>query len=372
MSLTPGREEDVYMSDQQKKKSGSKFWPFDDAKQRKLLGGHFFGQPDNFGEPEEFEHPKSFGDRFSALRPRRSGIGKEGSASRKTVSLGYLPDLPDLRDRNFSEFINPEEKSKKASSPEQFVKFREKLLALKQKGLPTQVNNIQWCTPVENQGELGSCTAQAVVSMMEYMQLRGNGKYVEGSRLFVYKTTRNLLGWIGDTGGSLRAAMKSLALFGIPPEEYWPYVIERFDEEPSSFLYSFAANYQALDYTRLDSYGLKQAIIIENIKNVLAAGLPVVFGFSVYTSISNAPDIPFPNPTMDKQIGGHAVMAVGYDIERVVNGKPTPSLIIRNSWGPEWGVYGYGYLPFDYINFGLAQDFWTVFKLEWLDLAKFD
>lgn len=284
-------------------------------------------------------------------------------AGRRVVGLGWSPDLPDCRDYTLdSEAIADKLQRRKSI----LIKGAGK------KGLPSAVDNRGACSPVEDQGSLGSCTAQAVVGALEYMMCRGKPeKRVDGSRLFVYKTTRRLLGWTGDTGAYIRTAIQAVATFGVPPEQFFPYDPERFEEEPDAFLYSFASNYQALDYTRLDPKDKSREIALDNVKHALAAGFPVVLGFSVYSSLGNAPDIPMPTGG-DELRGGHAVMAVGYDDgHKARGGAKVPSLIIRNSWGVSWGDRGYGYLPYDYLLRGLAQDCWTILKSEWIDTSRF-
>jgi C1A family cysteine protease len=284
---------------------------------------------------------------------------------RPVVALGWHPDLPDFRDKTSSD------KSAQQSLERAARSYRQLAGANAPRALPRKHENLQWCPPIEDQGALGSCTAQAVVGLIEFMQRRV-GQHVDGSRLFTYKVTRKLLGWSGDTGAYLRTAMKSVAAFGVPPEEYWPYDVAKYEEEPSAFLYSFAASYKALEYTRIDVPGAAPKATLEEIKRVVASGLGIVFGFSVYSSISNLPDIPVPRPR-DRLEGGHAVMIVGYDDDhRLPNGKACPSLIIRNSWGVNWGAKGYGYLPYEYVLRNLADDFWTVLKSDWLELKVFD
>ena len=145
-----------------------------------------------------------------------------------------------------------------------------------------------WCSPVEDQGSLGSCTAQAGAGVVEYYENRAFGKYIDASRLFLYKVTRNLLHWTGDTGAFLRSTMGALVLFGAPPEEYWPYEISDFDIEPTAFCYAFAQNYQTIKYFRHDPPGTAKNILLNRIKSYLAAGHPSMFGFTVYSSISQA------------------------------------------------------------------------------------
>lgn len=223
---------------------------------------------------------------------------------------------------------------------------------------------------IHDQGALQSCTAQAVVTLVEYCLRKAVGGHTDFSRLFLYKVTRNLLGIVGDQGATLRETIKAMALFGVPPERYHPYVAARFDDEPSAFLYSFAQSFKALDYVRLDPQGASGAEVLDAIRRSLAAGYPVAFGFTVFSSISYAADVPFPS-MQDRPRGGHAVVIVGYDDEHRVNGESVPSLIIQNSWGELWGEKGVGYLPYRYVEAGLACDFWSILKQDWLDLPSF-
>lgn len=291
---------------------------------------------------------------------RPSVLNSGGSSpARHVVSMGWHPDLPDFRDKDLTH-SDVGKKLKKVKS-----------LITSGEPIPVKSDNRAGCSPIEDQGAIGSCTAQAVVGLMEYMMRRSGGGHVDGSRLFTYKVTRNLLNWTGDRGAYLRTAMHSVAAFGVPPEKHWPYVVNRYDEEPSAFLYSFADNYKALNYARLDPIGLKPAEVLASLKRVLKAGYCAVFGFTVYTSLSGKADIPFPTQT-DSVSGGHAVMAVGYDDNhKNEEGVEVPSLIIRNSWGTGWGEQGYGYLPYDYVLAGLARDFWAAFKWAWIESKQF-
>jgi C1A family cysteine protease len=190
---------------------------------------------------------------------------------------GWLPDWPDIRDYTAEhEEIKP------------LLETLGVAEAAKPAKLPATVDLRPWFSPVEDQGSLGSCTANAAVGTLEYFERRAFGNYIDASRLFVYKVTRDLLGWHGDTGAFLRTTMGELALFGAPPEKYMPYDIAQFDVEPTAFQYSLAADYKAIRYFRLDPPGTTPAHLLARIKSNLAAGLPAMFGFTVYSSYRQA------------------------------------------------------------------------------------
>jgi C1A family cysteine protease len=275
-------------------------------------------------------------------------------------SMGWERDLPDIRDLTAE------------ASQVNKVLTQSKALKAAKKTLPVAADLRKWCSPIEDQGELGSCTANAGVGLMEYFERRAFGTHLDASRLFLYKVTRNLLGWTGDQGAYLRSTMKSMVLFGLPPERYWPYNAKKFDDEPTTFCYAFAQNYKSVQYYRLDPAGTQPSKVLSAVRESLAAGLPSMFGFSVYSSMPGAGeggDIPFPQPG-DRLEGGHAVVTVGYDDNRKI-GKEKGALIIRNSWGKDWGEKGYGWLPYAYVEQGLADDFWTLVKAEYVNTDLF-
>jgi C1A family cysteine protease len=231
----------------------------------------------------------------------------------------------------------------------------------------------QYFSPIEDQGQLGSCTANAAVGLVEYYEKRASGRFLDASRLFVYKTTRNLVGATGDTGAEIRNAMGALVLFGAPPEKYWPYHVSKFDVEPTPFCYAFADNFKSIKYLRLDIVGVGGPALLDKIKTYLASNLPSMFGFPVYNEFMDPPanaKVAYPAPH-SKFHGGHAIVAAGYDDNLPINANEKGALLIRNSWGTSWGEHGYAWLSYKYVTKGVALDWWTVVNQNWVDTGNF-
>ena len=283
---------------------------------------------------------------------------------RVSPGMGWIPDVPSIHDYTaVSPVVAPLVAKTRLAAPP---------------APPGHVDLRQYFPPIWDQQELGACTAHSGAALIGYFEKKALRRSVDVSRLFVYKTTRNLTGAKGDAGAYLRTTMESLAVFGAPPENYWPYdgsaeaSNKRFDLEPSPFCYAFARNYAAVTYLRLDPVNATPEHVLANIRTHLAAGFPSMFGFPAYDEYMNAgPDgkVAFPAPSSQLN-GGHANVAVGYD-DHLAIGPDTGALLVRNSWGTSWGMHGYGWLSYKYVTQGLAVDWWTVMKQAWVDTGQF-
>lgn len=245
----------------------------------------------------------------------------------KNYSLGWIPDVPDCRDVPFRlTFRLPSE-------------------------LPAVVALRAGCAPVEDQESLGSCTAQALVGALEFLQIKAGLPVKDLSRLFAYFNARRLGGTIlFDSGSTIRTVVKAGRRFGVCRESLWSYDTSKFADTPPPECYKEGREHQITAYQRLSG--------LDEIKACLAMGLPFVFGFSVYESamsddVAKSGDIPMPIDG-ESLLGGHAIMGVGYDDEKQL-------VTFRNSWGEGWGNAGYGTLPYAYLESrDLSDDFWCI------------
>lgn len=223
------------------------------------------------------------------------------------------------------------------------------------KYVPTKakVSNIKdlrvYCSPIENQGNLGSCTGQAIAGAIELLNKR-NKKPNDISRLFIYYYERQLINTINyDSGAYIRDGIKVTSKQGAPIEPLWPYIINKYRIQPNATAIKDAAKRKVTLYERVADFNG----CIDAISN----GFPVVVGFDVYSSFNNigrSGIMTYPNVNVERQLGGHAVLLVGYD-----NNKGY--FIARNSWGAGWGDKGYFYMPFDVIqNTSMSADFWVI------------
>ncbi len=233
---------------------------------------------------------------------------------------------------------------------------------------PARVDWRAYGSAIRDQGHLPSCTAHACAALVEYFIRRATGMAYQGSPLFLHQTTGRLLHGATGPETDLRTTLKAMIRFGLPPEQHWPYRAEYAQHEPEAFLYSFARELEGLTYVRLD--GTTGAETREAVRSYLAAGLPSVLGFSVFSSATEAADIPAPT-IYDRVCGGQAVVAVGYDDGHRIR-STRGALLVRNCWGADWGDGGHGWLPYSYVDEGLAADFWTILKADWLGSGEFE
>lgn len=242
--------------------------------------------------------------------------------------LNWRPDLPDARDRLF-----------------QPLGWRPYFL------LPKRIDLRPQCSAVEDQGDLGSCTGNAIAGAIELLDVKNGGGFTDISRLFIYYNERVYLNEVDqDNGAYIRDGIKSIHKIGAASEAIWPYDIAKFAEKPSPAAYADANNRRFNGYYRV--------LTLSGVCNALASGFPVVFGFTVYSSfmsdyVARTGMMPMPMKG-DRVEGGHAVLAVGYD-------KKSQRIIVRNSWGSGWGDNGYFYMPMDYISDrNLSDDLWVL------------
>jgi C1A family cysteine protease len=200
---------------------------------------------------------------------------------------------------------------------------------------------------------LGSCTANAITAAVEFLDIKDKIPELALSRLFLYYNERAAEGTINyDSGASLRDGIKVLADQGVCQESLWPYDINKFTSKPSDECYQAAQAHKAIVYQRLTT--------LNDMRACLAAGFPLVFGITVYESfesdqVAKSGIVPMPSKS-ERSLGGHALLAVGYNDQ-------FSTILVRNSWGPNWGINGYFTLPYQYIsNNNLADDFWTIRK----------
>jgi C1A family cysteine protease len=247
--------------------------------------------------------------------------------SRTFGRYGWIPDLPDARDHVYQ-------------------------LPKKPGALPPSADLRAGCPSVYDQGDLGSCTANAIAAALEFDQMKQKLAYSVPSRLFIYYNERSLEGTIdSDSGAQIRDGIKTVASQGVCPEKMWPYVDGALTNTPPAPCYKYAKLHPAVQYARVVQD-------VTQMKAVLAAGFPFVFGFTVYESfegdeVAKTGIVPMPE-SAEATLGGHAVMAVGYD-------DTSQRFLVRNSWGTDWGMGGYFTIPYAYLtDSNLADDFWVI------------
>ena len=267
-------------------------------------------------------------------------------SAKKSAKPGYgwTPDLPDNRDHTYAAPLA----KLTAKAP-----------------LPAKADLRKGCPPVYNQGNIGSCTANAIAAAVEFDRKKQKLSDFVPSRLFIYYNERAMEHTTGtDAGAQIRDGIKSVGKLGVCPEAEWTYDDTEADpqtgvwpagakpaQKPPAGCYTDAKKFQALNYHRVDRS-------LGQMKGCLAEGFPFVLGFTVYDGFESAAvaktgvlNLP---ASSEKVVGGHAVLAVGYD-------DAAQRFIIRNSWGGTWGMKGYFTMPYAYLlDANLSDDFWTI------------
>lgn len=241
---------------------------------------------------------------------------------------GWLPQLPDQRDYTFT--------------------------VQKNTILPVNVDLRNSLPPVYDQGQLGSCTANAIAAHLDFDREKQGENFITPSRLFIYYNERKDQGTIkSDAGSTIRESVKAVVKYGAATEAEWPYDVSKFTKRPLRVVFTDALKYQGLTYR-----AVKRSAA--DMQGVLASGLPFVIGFTVYDSfesdaVAKSGILPMPAAT-ESVLGGHAVLVCGYT---TLNSQPY--WIIRNSWGASWGDKGYFYMPQAYLlDSKLSSDFWVL------------
>jgi C1A family cysteine protease len=253
--------------------------------------------------------------------------GKTKKAAFQVSWYGWVPDIPDQRDYLYSA-----------------IRPRVRIL-------PKQIDLRKYCSRVEDQGDLGSCTANALAGAVEFLENKDKVSFSDVSRLFIYYNERVIEHSVrSDSGAMIRDGIKTLAKQGVCTEKRWPYVVRKFASKPSAPSYTEALDHQITSYHRI--------LTIDEMRSCLADGFPFVFGFTVYEAFESDKVAKTGVVNMPKKgeqvVGGHAVMAVGYDDAK-------KRFTVRNSWGPAWGMKGYFTMPYAYVaDRNLSDDFWTI------------
>ena len=219
--------------------------------------------------------------------------------------------------------------------------------------LPASVSPLTQGFPIFDQGNLGSCVANGTAALWQHRHMIEGIDLGPASRLFIYYCGRAIEGTVKqDSGLEVRDGLKAIAKQGACIEADWPYVVGKFKQKPPTLAYSDAAKRIALQYQAVPG-------TVASIKGALAAGNPVVGGFTVFESfesdaVAQSGIMPMPKKS-EQPIGGHCVVWDGYTSDGCY-------FWCRNSWGTSWGLGGWFKMPVE--NLRNSSDFWALLKVE--------
>jgi C1A family cysteine protease len=273
--------------------------------------------------------------------------------------FGWLPCPPDFRD--YAPAAPP--------VAELFEQIRSR--KPRRDPLDAAVDLREYFVEVDDQLDWPTSSAHACLGLVQYFERRAHGRQLRPSRLFLHQNALRLAGHApgSDAGIDLRTTLEALIRCGAPPERYWPYQAPQQAAVPDAFLYSFTERYRSIRYLRLDDRKASGRQTLDLVRRFLAAGFPACFGMSIPSSITADGQIAY-RPTFDSPLGGQALIAVGYD-DRWLRGT-RGALLVRSSWGPDWGENGYGWLPYAFVEERLAIDFFTLVHPAWISSGEFD
>lgn len=206
--------------------------------------------------------------------------------------------------------------------------------------LRNSVDLREWDSPVEDQGYVGSCVGNAIANAYELMVLKlYPDRFVNLSRLFIYYNSRLFDNSIKeDIGTYIRDGLKAASKYGVCNEKLWPYIEDKFDDQPTPACYVDAAQRLITRYETL--YTLRDML------EVLNDSRPIVVGMYVYDDFISMGQktsvIKVPNDN-ESAISAHAVTLVGYDL-------PNQMFLAKNSFGKDWGDNGYFWITFEYVR----------------------
>jgi len=221
--------------------------------------------------------------------------------------------------------------------------------------LPKSVTLEEWCGPVLDQGSSSSCVGNSTSTAITFLRLKeADLPDWVASRMYIWYMTRKQEGTADeDEGCCIRNAIKITGKLGVPPEDLWPFNLTKYAEEPSDEVKAEALQHKTFNYYRVDWTDLNE------VKGCLAAGYPIVFGMMVppglqSEEVAKTGVLEMITDPHTEFSGGHAVLAIGYDDNR-------NAVLVRNSWGKDWGINGCFWLPYDYVTDPhLSDDFWTI------------